>query len=83
MEGLGKWLFCTGMAETAGPAFGVVEGFHNLPLHGLVAGHNHLADALAVVDSLWLIAQVGTDYAHLAAIVGFRARPLRGRIWHS
>ncbi len=51
-------------------ALGFIERGHSLPLHGLVSGYNHLANALAVFDCLWLIAQVHDYHPNLATIVG-------------
>lgn len=57
------------MTEPASPALGVLKFLNRQPLHSLVTSNDHLTDAFTILDSLWLIAQVGNDDTDLATIV--------------
>jgi len=57
------------VTEASCTALGVVKHLDCMPLDSLVAGNDHLADALTVLDGLWLIAQIGDDNAHLTTVV--------------
>ena len=58
------------MSEAAFAAFAAVEALGRLPDHGGIARHDHLGDAVAVVDGKGFLREVDQDYAYFAAVVG-------------
>ena len=62
--------FCARVAESPCATVGLIKAVHRQPLGSAVAGNNHLADALTVLNGLWLITQVDKNNTDFAAIVG-------------
>ena len=58
------------MTEAAGTSFRFGKHFHGFPFRLLVAGDDHLGDALAVLDDKRLVGEINKDDADLATIVG-------------
>ena len=64
------FLFFAGVAEAAFATFGGREGFDREPFGSFVACDDHLAYAVAVVDSEWVGTEVDQYNADFATIVG-------------
>lgn len=58
------------MTEAAGTSFRFGKYLYGFPFRLLVAGDDHLGDALAVLDEKRLVGEVDKDDADLATIVG-------------
>lgn len=63
-------LLCSAMTEASGTSLRLGKNLHSLPFGLLVAGDDHLGNALAVLDEERLVGEIDKDDADLATIVG-------------